>query len=163
FMADNHHVKEIVDGKLILRFAFDEVHKTGTLQSIKTRFREVTGGYFLSKATIHVIEPGFHLFPFSAQGEGTERAGLFFLYKNTHGVFIGDEVDLTADATVGKMTLRDCKPRREQLLGYEYEVAAIIASEQLRIAARALGIGMRCLGNSIGHARNRITFGRPLA
>jgi len=163
FMADNHHVKEIVDGKLILRFAFDEVHKTGTLQSIKTRFREVTGGYLLSNATIDVIEPGSDLYLFPAKEEGTERAGLFLLDKNTPGVFIGDEVDLTADATVGKMTLRDCKPRREQLLGYEYEVAAIIASEQLRIAARALGIGMRCLGNSIDHARNRITFGRPLA
>src|SRR5262249_54925561 len=86
FMADNHHVKEIVDGKLILRFAFDEVHKTGTLQSIKTRFREVTGGYLLSNATIDVIEPGSDLYLFPAKEEGTERAGLFLLDKNTPGV-----------------------------------------------------------------------------
>jgi acyl-CoA dehydrogenase len=33
----------------------------------------------------------------------------------------------------------------------------------LNIASRALGIGMRCLAASIEHARNRVTFGRPLA
>ena len=34
---------------------------------------------------------------------------------------------------------------------------------QLRIAARSLGIGMRCLDDSIEHAKNRVTFGRALA
>jgi len=33
----------------------------------------------------------------------------------------------------------------------------------LKIAARSLGIGMRCLAASIEHARNRVTFGRRLA
>src|SRR5262249_58173411 len=41
--------------------------------------------------------------------------------------------------------------------------AAINAAEQLRSAARSLGSGMRCLANSIDQARNRVTFGRPLA
>src|SRR5262245_64360632 len=44
FMSDNNHVKEIVDGKLTLGFAFDEVHKTGTLQSIRTRYRQIGAG-----------------------------------------------------------------------------------------------------------------------
>src|SRR5262249_59573609 len=96
----------------------DEVHKTGTLQSIRTRYREIAGGYLLSNTTIDVIEPGCDLYLFPAKEEGTERVGLFLLDKNTPGVFIGDEVDLTADATVGKMTLGDSKPRREQWLGY---------------------------------------------
>jgi len=64
---------------------------------------------------------------------------------------------------VARMTLSFCKVRREQLLGYEFDVAALIAAEQLRIAARCLGITMRCLSESIEHARNRVTFGRPLA
>lgn len=48
-------------------------------------------------------------------------------------------------------------------MGYEYDVAALIAAEQLRIAARSLGIGLRCLGDSIEYSRQRVTFGRPLA
>jgi acyl-CoA dehydrogenase len=162
-MANNDRVPEIVDGKLALAFAFDEVHKTGTLQSIKTRCREIAGGFLLSNTTIDVIDSGADLYLFPAREEGTERAGLFLLDKQTTGVSIGDEVDLTTDATVARLTLRDCKLRSEQLLGYESEVATIIASEQLRIAARSLGMGMRCLANAIEHARNRITFGRPLA
>jgi acyl-CoA dehydrogenase len=39
----------------------------------------------------------------------------------------------------------------------------LIAAEQLNIAARSLGIGMRCLASSIDHARIRVTFGRALA
>src|SRR4030095_12113306 len=162
-MAENNHVKEIVDGKLALGLAFDEVHKIGALQSIRTRYREIAGGYLLSNASLDVIEPSSDLYLFPAKEEGTERIGLFLLDKNTPGVSVGDEVDLTTDASVGRLTLRDCKLRSDPLLGYEYEVAGYIRAEQLRIAARSLGIGMRCLANSIDHARNRVTFGRPLA
>jgi acyl-CoA dehydrogenase len=162
-MAGNDRAKDIVDGKIALVLAFDEVHKTGAIQSIKTRFREIPGGYALSNASIDVIDPAADLYLFPAKEEGTERVGLFLLDKNTPGLSLGDEVDLTTDANVAPMTLRDCKVRSEQLIGYEFEVAAIIASEQLRIAARSLGIGMRCIANSIDHARNRVTFGRPLA
>jgi acyl-CoA dehydrogenase len=162
-MSDHYPGKEIISGQLGLVLAFDELHKTGTLQSIKTRFREITGGYVISNASLDVIDPDADLYLFPAKEEGTTRVGLFLLDKDTPGVSLEDEVDLTTDWTVARMTLRDCKVRSEQLVGYEFEVAAIIASEQLRIAARSLGIGMRCLANSIDHARNRVTFGRPLA
>jgi acyl-CoA dehydrogenase len=162
-IANDMHVRDLVDGKLTLVLAFDAVHKTGTLQSIRTRYREIAGGYLLGNASIDVIDPGADLYLFPAKEEGTERVGLFLLDKNTPGVSVGDEVELTTDASVGRMALRDCKLRSEQRVGYEYEVAAMIAAEQLHIAARSLGIGMRCLANSIDHARNRVTFGRPLA
>jgi acyl-CoA dehydrogenase len=161
--SGNYPAQEIVNGELAVVLAFDELHKTGTLQSIKTRFREIAGGYVLSNASLDVIGPDADLYLFPAKEEGTERIGLFLLDKNTPGVSLGDEVDLTTDAAVARMTVRDCKLRREQLVGYEFEVAAIVAAEQLRIAARSLGIGMRCIANSIDHARNRVTFGRPLS
>jgi acyl-CoA dehydrogenase len=161
--SGNYPAQEIVNGKLAVVLAFDELHKTGTLQGVKTRFREITGGYVLSNASLDLIDPGADLYLFPAKEEGTERIGLFLLDKSTPGVSLGDEVDLTTDATVARMTMRDCKVRSEQLVGYEFEVAAIIAAEQLRLAARSLGIGMRCIANSIDHARNRTTFGRPLS
>jgi acyl-CoA dehydrogenase len=162
-MAGNDHAKDIVDSKITLVLAFDEVHKTGTLQGIRTRYREIAGGFLLGNASLDVIDPDADLYLFPAKEDGTERVGLFLLDKNTPGLSLEDEVDLTTDVTVARMTLRDCKLRSEQLVGYEFEVAAIVASEQLRIAARSLGIGMRCIANSIDHARNRVTFGRPLA
>ena len=162
-MASDNHVKELVNGELSFTLAFDEVHKTGTLNSIKTRFRQLSDGYVLSNTSVDVRGPDADLYLFPAKEEGTARIGLFLLDQNTTGVSIEGKVDLTTDATVARMTLRECKVSSEQLIGYEYEAGAIIAAEQLRIAARSLGVGMRCLADSIEHARNRVTFGRPLA
>jgi acyl-CoA dehydrogenase len=162
-MADNTRVHEIANGQLTLVLAFDEVNKTGSLKGIKTRFRQVAGGYLLGNAAIDLINPAADLYLFPAKEEGTERLGLFLLDRNTPGVVVANSVDLTSDATVARMTLRDCKLGSERLVGYEYEVASIIAAEQLRLAARSLGIGIRCLADAIAHARNRVTFGRPLA
>jgi alkylation response protein AidB-like acyl-CoA dehydrogenase len=89
--------------------------------------------------------------------------GLFALERDAPGVTIADEVELTTDATVARLMMQHCKIPNEQLVGYEYEAGAIIASEQLNIAARSLGIAMRCLASSLEHARNRVTFGRPLS
>jgi acyl-CoA dehydrogenase len=162
-MADKTWVNEIANGQLTLVLAFDEVNKTGSLKGIKTRFRQIAGGYLLGNAAIDLINPAADLYLFPAKEEGTERLGLFLLDRNTPGVVVANSVDLTSDATVARMTLRDCKLGSERLVGYEYEVASIIAAEQLRLAARSLGIGIRCLADAIAHARNRVTFGRPLA
>jgi len=103
------------------------------------------------------------MFLFPAREQGTERLGLFAIERDAPGLTVSDEVDLTTDGTVARLTLRQCKIPNEQLVGYEYEAGAAIATEQLNIAARCLGIAMRCLASSIEHARNRVTFGRRLA
>ena len=162
-MGKSPYAKPLLDGKLSLSLAFDQVHKTGTLHGIETRFREASDGYSLSNTQIDVLDPDADLYLFPAREEGSERAGLFLLEQSTSGLTITEREDLTTDAAVARMTLSFCKLRQEQLLGYEYDVAALIASEQLRIAARCLGITTRCLAESIEHARNRVTFGRPLA
>ena len=100
---------------------------------------------------------------FPAREQETQRLGLFVIERDASGVEIADEVDLTTDATVARLSLHHCRIPNEQLLGYEYEAGQIIANEQLRIAARSLGITLRCMAASIGHAQNRVTFGRRLA
>ena len=162
-MGQSPYVKPLNDGQLSLSLAFGQLHKTGTLQGIETHFRELPDGYVLSHSQFDVFEPEADLYLFPAREEGSDRAGLFLLERSTSGLSISEKEDLTTDAEVARMTLTYCKVRREQLLGYEYDVAALTAFEQLRIAARSLGIGMRCLADSIEHARQRVTFGRPLA
>jgi acyl-CoA dehydrogenase len=162
-MGQSPYVKPLTDGQLSLSLAFGQIHKTGTLHGIETRFREVADGYVLSHSQLDVFNPEADLFLFPAREEGSERAGLFLLERGTPGLSMDENEELTTDAAVARMTLSYCKVRREQLLGYEYDVAALIAFEQLRIAARSLGIGKRCLADCIEHARQRVTFGRPLA
>ncbi len=162
-MKASKHVQELANGKLSLVLAFDQMHKSGSLDGLATRYREIAGGYSLSNTVIDVIDPGADLFLFPAREEGSSRAGLFLLDRDTPGLTIGAETELTADVTVGRLTLQGCKLKTDQLLGYEYQVQEIVASEQLRIAARCLGIAIRCLADSIEHARTRVTFGRRLA
>jgi alkylation response protein AidB-like acyl-CoA dehydrogenase len=162
-MKASNHAQELANGKRSLVLAFDQMHKSGTLDGITTFYRETADGYVLGGTSIDVIDPSADLFLFPAREEGSSRAGLFLLDRDTPGLTIGAATELTADVTVGKLTLQRCKLKSDQLLGYEYQVQEIVASEQLRIAARSLGIGIRCLADSIEHARNRVTFGRRLA
>ena len=162
-MANYENVAALASGKLSLAPAFGQVHRTGALNEIETLFRPEPGGFVLSKASIDVLNPSADLFLLPAKEQGTNRIGLFVVDRQTPGLTVDQAVDLTTDSQMGTLTLNGAKVKNECLLGYQYETGEILASEQLRIAARALGIGMRCLADSIEHARNRVTFGRPLA
>jgi acyl-CoA dehydrogenase len=163
FLFETKYGERLAQGRITLALAFEEAHRTGELSGMRTFYRQEPDGCVLRDSAIFISNPRADLCLFPAREQGTQRLGLFVIERDTPGVTIGDEVDLTTDGTVARLVLQHCKIPNEQLLGYEYEAGAIIASEQLNIAARSLGIGIRCLAASIEHARNRVTFGRPLA
>jgi len=163
FMFETKYGKRLADGDLTLSLAFDEAHKTGTLNQLRTLYRQEPEGVILQDSRIDVLDPDADLFLFPAREQGTQRLGLFVIERDAAGLAIADQVDLTTDATVARLSLQHCRMPNEQLLGYEYEAGEIIAAEQLKIAARSLGVSMRCLAASLDHARNRVTFGRRLA
>ena len=162
-MAESPYAADLAAGKLSLALAFDQVHKTGSLSGIETRFRAMAAGYRLSNTTLQVLDPEADLFLFPAREDGAERLGLFVLERDAAGLSFSDAGDLTTDEGTALLTLHECEVPSAQLLGYEYEVAALIAAQQLRIAARSLGIAARCVADATEYARNRVTFGRPLA
>jgi acyl-CoA dehydrogenase len=163
FIFATHYGERLAAGTMSLALAFEEAHKTGEFSRLKTLYRQEPDGCILRDSSIFVSQPRADLFLFPAREQGTQRLGLFVIERDTPGVTIADEVELTTDATVARLMLQQCKIPNEQLHGYEYEGGQIIAAEQLNIAARSLGIAMRCLASSIEHARNRVTFGRRLA
>ncbi len=163
FLFESQYGRPLADGTLALSLAFGEAHQTGELSRLPALYREEPDGCVLRDISVFVSNPSADLFLFPAREQGTQRLGIFVIERDMAGVSVSDEIELTTDATVARLMLRQCKVPAEQLLGYEYEAGAIIAAEQLNIAARSLGIGMRCLAASIAHAQNRVTFGRPLA
>jgi acyl-CoA dehydrogenase len=162
-LAKTEFAKDLAAGKLLLALAFDQIHKTGAVDAINTRYRPGSSCFSISNSEIMIYNPSVDLFLVPAREQGTHRIGLFLVQKNDDGVSIEDEVDLTNDAAMAQLKLREFDVPENRLLGYEYEAGEILAAEQLRIAARCLGIGMRCLADSIEHARTRETFGRTLA
>ena len=163
FMFESKYGQGLADGTISLSLAFDEAHKTGALSQLQTLYRQEPDGCILRDSSISISNAKADLFLFPAREQGTQRLGLFAIERDSPGLTVSDEVDLTTDATVARLTLRGCKIPNEQLLGYEYEAGAVIATEQLNMAARCLGIAMRCLAGAIEHARNRVTFGKRLA
>jgi acyl-CoA dehydrogenase len=154
---------KIAEGELQLALAFHEIHRTGELSEIHARYRASPGGYCLNASAIDVISFGWDLILLPAKEELSGRIGLFLVDRKTPGCAITEEWDLTSDQGVARIALSDCQLPGDRLLGQEEEVRKIIAGEQLRISARSLGIGTRCLEASLEHARNRVTFGRPLS
>lgn len=163
FLFETQYGQRLAVGDLTLALAFDEAHKSGSLSHLRTLYRQEPEGAILQDSRLDVYSPQADLFLFPAREQGTQRLGLFVIERDAPGVNIVDQADLTTDATVARLTLTHCRIANEQLLGYEYEAGAVIAAEQLRIAAGSLGIAMRCLAASIEHAKNRVTFGRRLA
>jgi len=163
FLFETSYGAKLADGTLALALAFQEAHRTGELSGLQILYRQEPDGSVLRDSSIFVSQPRADLYLFPAREQGTRRLGLFVIERDAPGVTITDETDLTTDGTVARLLLRQCKIPNEQLLGYEYEAGEIIATEQLNMAARSLGIGMRCLAATIEHARNRVTFGRRLA
>lgn len=163
FMFESRYGELLAAGRKTLTLVFDEAHRTGELSGLDTLYRQEPDGSILRDSSVSIADPYADLFLLPAREQGTRRLGLFVIERGTPGTTIADEVELTTDATAARLVLSHCKIPNEQLVGYEYEAGALIAAEQLNIAARALGIGMRCLESSIAHARGRVTFGRPLA
>jgi len=163
FMFETQYGQDLAQETVTLSLAFQEAHKTGELSRLKTLYRQEPDGSILRDSSVLVSNSRADLYLLPAREQGTQRLGLFAVKRDSPGVTIGEDIELTTDGAVARLITRNCKIPNDQLLGYEYEAGAAIAAEQLNIAARALGIGMRCLASSIEHARNRVTFGRPLA
>ena len=162
-VARSPFARALVSGEMSLALAFDEIHKSGGLSEIRSSYVRSGDGYELHCDGIDVIDPGCDLYLLPAKMTGAGEVGLFLVERNAPGVQVDGETDLTTDQTVGRLKLRRCKVPGDSLLGSRAAMLEIIASEQLRIAARSLGIAMRCLDDSIEHAKNRVTFGRALA
>ena len=128
FMFETKYGQALAAGELSLALAFDEAHKTGSLSQSRTLYRQEPEGAILQDSRMDVYTPRADLFLFPAREQGTQRLGLFVIERDAPGLNIVDEGDLTSDATVARLTLRHCRIANEQLLGYEYEAGAIIAS-----------------------------------
>lgn len=154
---------KLANGEAALALAFDEVHRTGDVTHVHASYSRSPGGYELHSDGIDVIHPEAELYLLPAVDHGSSEVGLFLVERNTPGVRIESTTDLTNDQTVGRLVFNGCRIGSDHLIGAKGDLERIIASEQLRIAARSLGIAIRCLDASLEHARNRVTFGRPLS
>ena len=162
-LSKSRSAEQLLEGEMSIALAFGEIHKTGDLTGVRAGYRSLPDGYSLHCSGIEVLNPGSDLYLLPAREGNSGQVGLFLLDRDMAGLHIEEEMELSSDETAARMAISEGKVPRNRLIGYENDIGAIIAQEQLRIAARSLGIGVRCLESSLEHARNRVTFGRPLS
>lgn len=162
-MGSSPFAEKLAAGEVSLSFVSSEIHETGTPSRVRTEYRQERGEYRFNGSGLEVMNPATDLFLLPARERVIGRTSLFVVDRNAPGLSFGNSVDLINDVEVGRMMLRECRAPTNHLVGHEYELCEVIAAEQLRIAGRSLGIGKRCVEGSLAHARDRVTFGRPLA
>ena len=93
----------------------------------------------------------------------------FVVEKGTPGFMVGREEDkmgLRASDTV-ELVFDDCHVPEENLLGNEGDGFIIAMSSldggRIGIASQSVGLAQACLDATIGYARERVQFGRPIS
>jgi len=102
-------------------------------------------------------------------GKGPKGVSAFIVCKGTQGFQFGkveDKIGLRATSN-GKLTFKDCRIPRDNLLGREGDglKIALSAIDRGRIGIAALGVGIAqaALDSSKTYAKQRAQFGQPIA
>lgn len=101
--------------------------------------------------------------------KGHRGISAFILEAGFEGYRVGKVEDKMGIACSGtsELVFEGCRVPRTHLLGEEgkgFKIAmATLDGGRIGIAAQSLGIAQRCLDLSVAHAKERETFGRPIA
>jgi isovaleryl-CoA dehydrogenase len=97
------------------------------------------------------------------------RISSFVVEKNMPGFTLGQKIEGklgVRSSTFAELVFDNCEVPVENRLGEEGEslihMMRNLELERLTLAAISLGIAMRCLRIMVGHANERVAFGRPI-
>jgi acyl-CoA dehydrogenase len=162
----------IIRGEKKSCYAFTEPGTGSDLARVQTRAVKKGDHWVLNGAKTfisHVDRADFIMvFASTDPGKGSKGITCFLVDKNTPGLHISKPIPTMGDDwDPYTLTFEDCAAPDENVLG-EPNRGFIVADEQLthgrlKIAAFNVGIGARCLEMAIRYAKERVTFGQPLA
>ncbi len=151
--------------------AFSEPGAAGDLAGIQTAASKVEGGWVLNGTKCWISNADSARFVLVlTRIKGTQRhEGMtwFIVDKETPGFSVGRQQNMIHGQPTFELFLQDCFVAESQLLGKPGDGWAASESALYRgrvsISARALGIASRCLDLMVDYAKQRHTFGQPLA
>ena len=160
-----------VRGELQGASAFSEPQAAGDMAGILTTMEKTSEGWILNgnKCWISYADIADYVLVL-ARVKGTKRhEGMSWVIveKDTPGFSIGREQKMIHGHSTFELFLDKCLVNEQQLLGEPGQGwgagTSFLYSSRLQISARALGIADRCLELAIDYAKQRHTFGKPLA
>jgi alkylation response protein AidB-like acyl-CoA dehydrogenase len=168
------HVPMLTDGRAIAgAFALSEPRCGSDPGSLSARARRTDDGWVLDGSK-QWITSGDHAGVFVVWARSNELPGVkgisaFVVEKDTPGLHIGrheDKMGLRGSSTV-PLSFEECRIPHDALLaedGAGFRIAMVaLDGGRIGVASQALGIGLAALDEALAYAKERKTFGRPIA
>jgi alkylation response protein AidB-like acyl-CoA dehydrogenase len=97
---------------------------------------------------------------------GSKGISAFIIEKGTPG-FEGKQMKLMGPHPIGEMTFKDCRLRKNNLLGKEgkgLEVAlSSLDNARMGVGASSVGMARRAFEEAVSYSRKRVAFGKPIS
>jgi acyl-CoA dehydrogenase len=167
------YVEPLVRGEITTAFALTEPGAGSDAQSIKTRADRQGDHYVLNGQKVFITNGAYAAFTIVFAVTDPEKKGrggisAFLVEKGTPGFRVGRKnVGMVSATAQYELIFEDCRVPAANLLGQEgfafVTAMRFLGAGRLSIAAMCLGIAKYLLGRSTEYAKQRETFGRPIA
>lgn len=165
------YLRPMAEGTLLGAFALSEAHAGSDPAALSCRARRDGDGYVLDGAKAWVTNGGTAdvvVAMARTGGEGKDGISAFVVERGWEGYRVGKEekkmglrASNTTEIVFDGLTVPAGNRLGEEGKGLRYALTGL-EHGRLGIAAQALGIGRACLELSIGYAKERSAFGRPI-
>lgn len=162
----------LMNGEMTTAIALSEPNAGSDPSDMKTRAVKVDGGWRVTgrKIWISNASKADFLIAFAVTGRNDTRrpeVTAFLVDASSPGLTVGRQIRMLAGWTTYEVTFDDCHVADDMVLG---EVGRGWETMQKRLDARrvqaaawSVGAARRALEMMVQHARDRVTFGQPLA
>lgn len=167
------YLTQIASGQTIGCYALTEPEAGSDAAALKTRATKTAGGYSLTGSKMWITngpQAGICV-TYATQDPALRHKGIsaFIVEKAWPGFSVGkieEKMGIHCSGT-SELLFQDLEVPQENLLheeGKGFNVAmATLDGGRIGVAAQALGIAQRALDLSVGHANQRVAFGKPIS
>jgi alkylation response protein AidB-like acyl-CoA dehydrogenase len=166
-------VPKLAAGEYLGAFCLTEPSAGSDVGSMKSKAVKDGDHYKINGSKVFITNGGeadvYIVFASTDATKGSKGVSAFIVEKDTSGLIIGKDerkMGLHGSRTV-QLTFEDMKVPVKNLLGQEGEGFKIALANldvgRIGIAAQALGIAEAAFEASVGYAKERVQFGKPIA
>jgi alkylation response protein AidB-like acyl-CoA dehydrogenase len=165
------YLRPYIEGRMVSCIAISEPGAGGDPAGMMTRATRDAEGWVLNGRKIWITnaDKSDFLIVMARVGEGARQEGVtaFIVERRTPGLIIERAIPMVADTLTYELVFDDCRLPEGAVLG---QVGAGYAPMQMRLISRRMEMASTCIGIAeralemlCEHARQRVTFGVPLA
>jgi (R)-benzylsuccinyl-CoA dehydrogenase len=166
------YLKPYARGELRSTFVLSEPGAGSDAAAIETTARRTDSGWVLNGTKMWITgadSADFYIVIAVTDQEKRARGGMtaFLIDKDTPGFEVGRHISTMGEPTPFEVVIRDCEVADSQRLGEVGEAFKPMSNRlgirRIEFGARCIGMGERLVDLMAVQAKNRTTFGKPLA